>query len=402
MGGGASLPSEAKLRRMIFIKLHNCSKDKGKSMQTRLKETFAKYDDDGNGWITSEEFALAVGDFGVAGITEDQINLLVALFDNDGDGKISYTEFQEFIMLQKPVETACNSDEDALLKLAVNDSDGNSLGQLLMSKADLDVSPFNRKVSYRLTTAPGEGSVPATGTLTCKIAYPRYRVWVDILRCTGVRKADVFGASDCYVSVLYQPTSAFGLSEIHSTEVVEKTLNPVWARESCEVQLPQKRALRDSKLQLEVYDKDGAGSDDFLGQASVQGDVLFKLAEASGTKGVEHTFQLDTRAGCGQKITGDITCRLRLGETVQISVVDAQGLNTAPMKSRQPVCLGTWNRTGVEVPVLLTGKAHNARNPVWDTDVHFDSLQQLSNADRPRRLSELPRALQVPDASDTQ
>jgi Ca2+-binding EF-hand superfamily protein len=107
MGGGAStLPSAAKLRRLIFIKLHNAKKDGEKrTVKVRLAETFAQYDSDGNGSITSDEFKMAVLDFGIAGISGGQLDQLVAMFDHDGDGKISYDEFQEFVKGEKPVET---------------------------------------------------------------------------------------------------------------------------------------------------------------------------------------------------------------------------------------------------------------------------------------------------------
>ena len=57
-----------------------------------IKETFKEMDVDGNGTITSEELQKVMKEQGEK-LTEAVINVMVAMADTNGDGKIDFEEF---------------------------------------------------------------------------------------------------------------------------------------------------------------------------------------------------------------------------------------------------------------------------------------------------------------------
>ena len=58
-----------------------------------IRKTFAKYDKDGNGIITRDEFRKVVEDKYQAKMTSSQIDALMTQADIDDNGKIEYEEF---------------------------------------------------------------------------------------------------------------------------------------------------------------------------------------------------------------------------------------------------------------------------------------------------------------------
>ncbi|KAK2153842.1 hypothetical protein LSH36_283g01000 [Paralvinella palmiformis] len=83
--------------------------------------TFRIYDDDGNKKLTLEEFKKGLHDYGVTGVSVDEINELFNVFDTDGSGSIS---FDEFLVSLRPRLSAAreNMIKKAFAKLDVDGS----------------------------------------------------------------------------------------------------------------------------------------------------------------------------------------------------------------------------------------------------------------------------------------
>ena len=66
-----------------------------------LREEFAKYDPDGNGWVTKAAFTTRCREFASFGPadTEERIKEMLEPFDKKGADKLSYNEFC-VVMLQ--------------------------------------------------------------------------------------------------------------------------------------------------------------------------------------------------------------------------------------------------------------------------------------------------------------
>jgi Ca2+-binding EF-hand superfamily protein len=88
MGAGASLPDEARLSRMIFLKLYG--EDKPLVLK-QIKSAFAKFDDNHDSKIDRKEFCHAAKslEIDVTTLGDQKMNELMNMFDGDGDGRIS-------------------------------------------------------------------------------------------------------------------------------------------------------------------------------------------------------------------------------------------------------------------------------------------------------------------------
>jgi len=106
--------------------------------------------------------------------------------------------------------------------------------------------------------------------------------YVSILevKLYGAKKlpsADFNGTSDPYVVL------RCGKQEVRSS-VVDKSLSPFW-NETLRICIPSKEAI----LKMEVWDKDQAASDDFLGEATIH---LGEIIPDQQSKGIKHTVVL--------------------------------------------------------------------------------------------------------------
>lgn len=69
----------------------------------RLKDIFRKWDHDGSGLISREELKMVLRRLD-AGLTEDKLDTLFDLADQNADGVLQYSEFVEFLCSGKPVK----------------------------------------------------------------------------------------------------------------------------------------------------------------------------------------------------------------------------------------------------------------------------------------------------------
>ncbi|WP_019545599.1 EF-hand domain-containing protein [Streptomyces sulphureus] len=62
-------------------------------MEAAARQVFDRYDLDGDGLLTAEEYRQVATELGDAGVTEDAAADLVATLDTDGDQRVSFAEF---------------------------------------------------------------------------------------------------------------------------------------------------------------------------------------------------------------------------------------------------------------------------------------------------------------------
>lgn len=61
-----------------------------------LKQAFEFFDRDGSGYITKEELRLALNRLGKS-CSDKELNAMISVNDDDGNGKISFDEFQKLL-----------------------------------------------------------------------------------------------------------------------------------------------------------------------------------------------------------------------------------------------------------------------------------------------------------------
>jgi len=84
-----------------------------------IKETFKEMDVDGNGTITSEELQKVMKEQGEK-LPEAVINVMVAMADTNGDGKIDFEEFLQMAITGPPDDIT----EDQMFKIFDKNGDG--------------------------------------------------------------------------------------------------------------------------------------------------------------------------------------------------------------------------------------------------------------------------------------
>ncbi|MBD9735238.1 EF-hand domain-containing protein [Streptomyces sp. H28] len=62
-------------------------------VETAARKVFERYDLDGDGQVTAEEYRQVVAELEGSQITEAQARELIASLDTDGDGRMSFEEF---------------------------------------------------------------------------------------------------------------------------------------------------------------------------------------------------------------------------------------------------------------------------------------------------------------------
>ena len=72
--------------------LYHGTEDGAPSADDELREAFAVFDKDGNGFITGEELKSALLNLG-ENLGDDEIKGMIAAADRDGNGEIDYEEF---------------------------------------------------------------------------------------------------------------------------------------------------------------------------------------------------------------------------------------------------------------------------------------------------------------------
>jgi hypothetical protein len=95
MGAGAShaaLPTEEQLRHALLAKLGS-----EQPAEHRLQDAFSRFDTLGSGFVTREHFQHAVATLGFGEIEQEQLDLLVEMFDVNKDGWVSHADFTSFI-----------------------------------------------------------------------------------------------------------------------------------------------------------------------------------------------------------------------------------------------------------------------------------------------------------------
>ena len=72
-------------------------RDKLAAQSARVLDLFRKWDIDGDGRVTKDEFARALPDLGMSNCTTADIDALFDAFDEDGEGEISFRELHRML-----------------------------------------------------------------------------------------------------------------------------------------------------------------------------------------------------------------------------------------------------------------------------------------------------------------
>ena len=72
--------------------------------RSAIRKSFEKYDKDGNGFISREEFKKVVEDKHGAKLSNKEVGKLLKAADKDGDGQINYEEFLKAFTYFRPKE----------------------------------------------------------------------------------------------------------------------------------------------------------------------------------------------------------------------------------------------------------------------------------------------------------
>ncbi|MFF7853412.1 EF-hand domain-containing protein [Streptomyces sp. NPDC007904] len=62
-------------------------------VETAARKVFERYDVDGDGLVTADEYRQVVAELEGSGITEAEARELIDSLDTDGDGRMSFEEF---------------------------------------------------------------------------------------------------------------------------------------------------------------------------------------------------------------------------------------------------------------------------------------------------------------------
>ncbi|MGW6317572.1 EF-hand domain-containing protein [Streptomyces sp. NPDC055099] len=63
-------------------------------MAAAAQKVFERYDLDGDGQLTAEEYRQVVEELGETGVTDEAAQALIDAMDTDGDRKVSFEEFR--------------------------------------------------------------------------------------------------------------------------------------------------------------------------------------------------------------------------------------------------------------------------------------------------------------------
>lgn len=63
-------------------------------MAAAARKVFERYDVDGDGQLTADEYRKVVEELGDTGVTDESAQALIDTIDSDGDRKVSFEEFR--------------------------------------------------------------------------------------------------------------------------------------------------------------------------------------------------------------------------------------------------------------------------------------------------------------------
>lgn len=191
-------------------------------------------------------------------------------------------------------------------------------------------------------------------------------VLVKVHAASDLRRSDFggFGKSDPYCRLIVEHDGDSETAPVQETSVRWGTLAPVWDEEF-DVEL-----FSSSSLRLEVWDKDAIGSDDFLGEASVEMDTLLaKLDALEEPGGCEEILALKSNT---QKHTAPATgvCPLPLLRVHVMALLVTVGRTGTIKVSFQVGGAGAKGRVWKQ-PSVDKAVAHRCRSRAWDTSTEM-------------------------------
>ena len=183
---------------------------------------------------------------------------------------------EESFSVVVPVESTGPHDYRLRLEVFDHDRVGKkqvALGQVVMKKDELltpRLGAFRKPLQPHDTMTKIVGK-KVTGTLELRLhVYARVVVAID--RATQLRAADVSGTSDPYALCRWAGHKARRLGR---TQTIQTTLSPTW-NHPLVVLIPILRPFHGGRLEIDVFDDDWMGRDDFLGRATMDGEFILR------------------------------------------------------------------------------------------------------------------------------
>ena len=130
-------------------------------LEKDIRESFSLYDRDGNGSISLLELREVLRNLGEK-VTDDEINQIIRMADQDGDGEIDY---DEFVALRRKLKG--DEKEDLRKAFDVFDQDGNgSISQvelkIVLDKIGIEMSETELKRTMSEADTDGDGEISFT------------------------------------------------------------------------------------------------------------------------------------------------------------------------------------------------------------------------------------------------
>jgi Ca2+-dependent lipid-binding protein len=220
-------------------------------------------------------------------------------------------------------------------------------------------------------------------------------ITLTVVEANGLAKVDAFGFADPYVKI------RFNNRFVGKTEVIKRTLNPVWDKEEFELRLPSNVDFADSVLYLELWDWNLTAKSTFLGSLTLAGRDLQKFVEESHLQVT--WFSLASSEYLPQSMQGYVQGRIAL--KAGIAGAHEQMKSLSKLQKYEISVVSATNLTHIEtlfsrhtcdayVVVKYQGKeigrtpyAAKTHDPVWDDQSFTLSLDSAAVTMTPQELS---------------
>lgn len=254
------------------------------------------------------------------------------------------------------------------------------------------------RLDMPLRRKPGEEVQEHVGGQMIVKVHKMRSLRIDIRGAKNLKRADgMFGKSDPYCVVYFQPHPKKEPRKVHTTAVIEKELNPNWEHEFVAVLMPA--ATKSAVVRIEVWDKDQNSADEFLGEVLITSDQLETLLKPQAKEGEPNISEFNLMpstvpayANMKKYVGGSLALGTFEEKTFKISIVEANGLAHIDAEEGEgegcsPQCRIFWK----DELVGKTTQIMKATEPIWaKQDVEFDwSKGDILNAELKRHLGNI-------------
>ncbi|XP_013409216.1 synaptotagmin-6 [Lingula anatina] len=260
-------------------------------------------------------------------------------------------------MMTNPRHTRTKARLGAAVVEEEEDFAGNKEGKELMKQLYKKLDPTVMKTI---------GVIQGEIQLSFKYDFNSELLLIKVIKCRDLDAKDLRGKNaNTYVKLSLFPDDDQQRSK--STQVVKQSLNPVYSEIFSYV--IQEPGLVDSRLIVQVWNKDVMGRDDFMGEC------LVKLNAFNFREDPVHTAWYDLQMETDLGISGDLNLTLayRLPQTLLVTVHSATDLSKKNGDRSSPFVKVTIPGVAqVEQTEIIKGTL----NPVWEETFEFQVPQE--------------------------